>query len=31
MLETRTALIQQATAEQTPALELAEIVVTEAK
>lgn len=31
MLETRTALIQQATAEQMPALELAEIVVTEAK
>jgi NADH-quinone oxidoreductase subunit M len=31
MLATRTALIQQATAEQTPALELAEIVVTEAQ
>ena len=31
MLETRAALIQQATAEQTPALERVEIVMTEAK
>ena len=31
MLETRTAVMQAATAEQMPALQLAEIVVTEAK